>query len=268
MELQSLAWRTDLALLGYSGSEVVDRGDHLVVRTPDNPSYYWGNFLLLPDVASTRDLPDLLARFAAEYPSAQHVSIGVDGTAGSVAELATLRDAGFETEGSAVMTATAVHAPPRPNTEATIRPLTSDEDWQEQVPLGRAGEEDRTLPFETAKVAAARRLVEQGRGQWFGAFLDGELVSSLGIFVASEGLARFQDVKTHPDFRGRGLCGTLVHAAGRYAFDEMGVHTLVMVADPDYLAIRVYRSVGFEETETQLTALRKPQAAVPTPPSA
>ena len=127
--------------------------------------------------------------------------------------------------------------------------------------LHLAGEEDDlSVAFATGKTRAHRRLVEQGRGQWFGAFLGDELVASLGIFVASEGLARFQDVKTRPDFRGRGLCGTLVHAAGRHAFDELGVHTLLMVADPDYLAIRVYRSVGFEETETQLQALRKPAA--------
>jgi predicted GNAT family acetyltransferase len=65
---------------------------------------------------------------------------------------------------------------------------------------------------------------------------------------------------THPDLRGRGLCGTLVHHAGRYGFDELGVHTLVMVADPDYLAIRIYHSVGFTGTETQLQAARMPKA--------
>jgi hypothetical protein len=32
----------------------------------------------------------------------------------------------------------------------------------------------------------------------------------------------------------------------------------VMVADPDYLAVRIYRSVGFDGTETQLQAQRAP----------
>ena len=65
-------------------------------------------------------------------------------------------------------------------------------------------------------------------------------------------------MKTHPDARGRGLAGTLVHEVSRFGFDELGAETLVMVADPDYLAIRVYRSVGFADTETQLQADRKP----------
>ena len=82
----------------------------------------------------------------------------------------------------------------------------------------------------------------------------------MGLFTASPGLARFQNVKTHPDARGRGLAGTLVHRVSRYGFDELGAQTLVMVADPEYLAIRVYRSVGFADTEHQLQAERKPAA--------
>ena len=259
MELKSLAWRTDLALLGYSGSEVLDRGDHLVVRTPDNPSYYWGNFLLLRDLPAADEVAGWVEVFEREYPASRHRAMGVDGTDGSRDDIAPFLSRGFTTDQSAVMTATAVHEPPRPNTEATIRPLVSDDDWERQVRLTLAGEESElSVEFATGKARAHRRLVEQGRGAWFGAFLGEELVSSLGLFVASEGLARFQDVKTHPDARGRGLCGTLVHAAGRYGFDELGVHTLVMVADPDYLAIRVYRSVGFSETERQLQVLRRP----------
>jgi GNAT superfamily N-acetyltransferase len=259
MEPTSLAWRTDLALLGWSGSAIEDRGDHLVVRTPTNPSYYWGNFLLLSAPPTAAELRGWLDLFEKEFPTSRHRALGVDGTDRSTSDLAALRDAGFTVESSTVMTARAVHPPPRPNTEAVIRPLTTDADWEQQVRLARAGEEgELTLEFATGKAQAHRRLVEQGRGQWLGAFLDGELASSLGLFVASEGLARFQDVKTHPDARGRGLCGTLVQAAGRHGLDVLGAHTLVMVADPEYLAIRVYRSVGFTDSEAQLQALRKP----------
>jgi hypothetical protein len=45
MEVLSRAWRTDLALLAGSGSSVEHRGTHVVVRTPDNPGYRWGNVL-------------------------------------------------------------------------------------------------------------------------------------------------------------------------------------------------------------------------------
>ena len=261
MELRSLAWRTDLALLRAAGSEVEDHGDHLVVRTPANPTFYWGNFLLLDAPPGPDEAPAWLVAFEKAFPEAEHRTLGVDGTDVSVDDLAPLRAAGMAIEASTVMTAQAVHEPPHPNTEAAVRPLATDEDWAQQVELALTDEElEGGRVFATRRAAAERSLVDQGRGQWFGAFLDGRLAASLGLFVASEGLARYQGVMTHPDLRGRGLCGTLVHHAARHGFDELGVHTVVMVADPDYLAIRVYRSVGFTGSETQLQAARFPSS--------
>ena len=46
MHIRSLGWRTDLIFPRFDGV-VTDRGDYLVVRTPSNPGFYWGNFLLL-----------------------------------------------------------------------------------------------------------------------------------------------------------------------------------------------------------------------------
>lgn len=44
--IRSLGYRTDLFFF-RSDAVVMDRGDDLVVRSPDNPTYYWRNFLLL-----------------------------------------------------------------------------------------------------------------------------------------------------------------------------------------------------------------------------
>jgi ribosomal protein S18 acetylase RimI-like enzyme len=261
MDIASLAFRTDLAMLEHSGSTVEDRDTHLVVRTADNPTYWWGNFLLLG--TAPRDADDArewLKAFESEFPEARHRTFGVDGSSGSQDDLAPFAEVGMSTEWSSVMTASAVHEPPRPNTTATYRPFTSDDDWAQQIELDMAGEDPGTysLEFVSARGAAQRRLVDAGYGAWWGAFEDGRLLASMGLFTASPGLARFQTVKTHPDARGRGLAGTLVHRVSRYGFDELGAHTLVMVADPEYLAIRVYRSVGFADTERQLQAERKP----------
>lgn len=258
MEIPSLAFRTDLALARLAGSEVDDRGDHVVVRTPDNPDYYWGNYLLLPRPPTAAELSAWEATFARTFPACRHRAYGVATADGTRSDLAAFRDAGLEVDASTVMTASAVHEPPRPNDQATYRPLTTDDDWDQQVGLWSSGEEDATPDFVRAKVAAERRMTEAGAGAWWGAFVGTRLLSSMGLFAASPGLARFQQVQTHPDARGRGLAGTLVHRVGRYGFDELGAHTLVMVADPEYLAIRVYRSVGFDGTETQLQAQRRP----------
>ncbi len=257
MDVRSLGYRTDLALLQLDGSVVEDRGTHLVVRTPANPTFHWGNYLLLAVPPEPGSAGHWAETFVREFPGTQHRTFGVDGTTGSVEELAAFAELGYETDASSVMTAGGVHPPARPHPTAQVRPLTSDDDWSQQVQLSVVGEAEHYSPeFASQRAAAHRRNIEAGHGQWFGAFLEGRLQASLGIFTAPGALARFQDVKTHPDARRQGLAGTLVHAAGRHALDALGAETLVIVADPDYLAIRVYRSVGFEVTETQLGASR------------
>jgi ribosomal protein S18 acetylase RimI-like enzyme len=258
VHVTSLAFRTDLALAALAGSEVEDRGDHVVVRTPDNPDYYWGNYLLLPRAPTAAELPGWESTFESTFPRCRHRAYGVATNDGGADDLAAFAAAGLETDASTVMTATAVHEPPRPNREATYRPLTSDDDWEQQVELWLAGEDAHSRAFVVPKVAGERRMTQTGAGAWWGAFIGDRLLSSMGLFAASPGLARFQQVQTHPDARGQGLAGTLVHRVSRYGFDELGASTLVMVADPDYLAIRIYRAVGFDDTETQLQAQRRP----------
>jgi RimJ/RimL family protein N-acetyltransferase len=263
MDVRSLAFRTDLALLELGGSVIEDRGSHLVVRTPDNPAFYWGNFYLLSVPPRTEEVEALVAAYDRDFPDSPHRAFGVDGVEDQSEALAPLVAAGPELDAASVMTATSVHPPARPNSEAEYRLLRTDDDWAQRVEVAAACNEDqppdRYLRFATTKAVYERGLVEAGHGTWWGAFVDGRLVTSMGLVRASEGLARFQSVETHPDFRGRGLAGTLVHRVSRWGFDELGARTLVMVADPDYLAIRIYRSVGFADTEVQTQLKQVPR---------
>ena len=251
MDVTSLAFRTDLRLLELAGSEIDDRGTHLVVRTPANPTYHWGNFLLLARPPHPGGAREVMAVFDSEFPTARHRSIGIDGTvAHDVTEFV---EAGMEASVGAVMTAAAVVEPPRPASGATYRPLVSDDDWEQRVALTVAANprDDRAglLPFARGKVAQEKALTDQGLGARWGAFEQDTLVSTAGLFRTDATTARFQAVETHPDARRRGYAGTLVHRLAVHGLEELGATTLVMVADPDADAIRVYRSVGFEVTE-------------------
>lgn len=261
MNITSLGLQTDLALLEYGGSIIEDRNGHAVVRSPHNPLFWWGNFIVLPAPPPAGEAQQWLDTFHKEFPDAEYVAIAIDGIDGTVADLEGFAKLGLTPEGSTVMTASEVHPPPRPNADAEYRTLTSERDWEQFVELRLVckdpGHSDGGYrEFASAQGATRRKLIADGLGQWWGAFVDGALVSQMGLFKAGDGLARFQSVETHPDFRGRGLAGTLVHTVSRYGFDDLGADTLVMVADPDYLAIRVYRSVGFADTETQLQVER------------
>jgi ribosomal protein S18 acetylase RimI-like enzyme len=263
VKVASLGYRTDLSLLGLGGSEIEDRGDHLVVRSPHNPSFWWGNFLLLADVPDPEASGAWLERFAVSFPGARHVALGFDATHGSTADLAGFADLGLNSEAQTVMTATKVGKPSSWNRDAVYRSLASDEDWDQSVELRVRTDDQHHDPaayrtFVVAKVKTNRQLVDDGHGNWFGAFVDGHLVSQMGLFSAGPGLARFQSVETDPLYRRQGLAGSLVYHVSRYGLGELGADILVMVADPDYFAIDLYRAVGFEATETQLQVERAP----------
>ena len=268
MEITSLAFRTDLALLTMSGSAVEDRGTHVAVRTPDNSGFRWGNFHLLARPPAPDEVAAVLAAYDADFPDGAFRTFGVDGTTEQSALVEPLVAAGFNLDRATVMTATSVHPPPRPDSTAVYRTLTSDDDWSQRVEVSVAVDPEESagegyLAFATQRALAERRLCEERHGAWWGAFLDGQLGSVMGLVDAGDGLARYQNVETHPEFRGRGLAGTLVHRVAAYGFDDLGARTLVMVADPGYLAIRIYRSVGFEDTETQTMLEQRDRTAGP-----
>jgi RimJ/RimL family protein N-acetyltransferase len=259
MQITNLGFRTDVALRVLEGAQVTDRGDHLVIRSPDNPAYYWGNFLLLAAPPGPGTEAAWLAAFAAEFPAARHVAFGVDGTADDVPVPDDFPAAGLQVQRDTVLTCSAVNAPPYPAEAAEIRPLTSDADWQQSLDLGiRCDGDHADQDYLTRRAAARRRLTQAGTGAWFGAFTGGRLMAQLGIFDVGDGLARFQHVETDPAARRQGLSGTLVWRAGSYAHEVLGANTLVIVADPAEGAIRVYRSCGFADAQGQLSFERAP----------
>ena len=56
MNIRSIALTTELALIATRG-RIVDRGTYLVVETPDDPGYYYGNLLVLPAPVQPGELP-------------------------------------------------------------------------------------------------------------------------------------------------------------------------------------------------------------------
>ncbi|WP_112239070.1 GNAT family N-acetyltransferase [Kribbella monticola] len=260
MDISSLGYRTDLRLLELAGSEVIDRGEYVVARTPRNPAFWWGNFLLFRTPFGPGGTTKRLALFQSEFPEAKHVALGIDSVDGVVGAEDELLAAGIQLERNSVMTASRVIEPARPNEAAEYRQLTGDGDWGQLTGLSLASAtmtvDQAYEDFCRGRTRSARELVESGQGFWFGAFEGERLLASLGLVPDGQGAARFQNVQTHSEARNRGLASTLVHRAAAYGLNELGAKTLVMVADPEYVAIRIYRALGFEDTETQIQLVR------------
>jgi ribosomal protein S18 acetylase RimI-like enzyme len=258
MEVHSLGYRTDLIFPEFDG-QILDRGDHLVILTPTNPTFYWGNFLLFQNPPGEGDLKKWKTIFTQEIGSqvkAEHFALGWDTVNGELGAVQPFLDEGFNLNQTVVLTTQQVKIPPKYNREVVIRPLTSDDDWEQATQNQIACRDpNHSLEgyqiFKRDQMRRYRQMNQSGLGHWFGAFLGSQLVAELGVFTSGK-LGRFQQVGTHPDYRRQGICGVLVYQASRYTFEKMGVETLVMVADENYHAAKIYESIGFEPKEHQV----------------
>jgi RimJ/RimL family protein N-acetyltransferase len=246
-------WRSDFIVHRHD-AVIVERDDCIVVRTPDNPTFYWGNFLLLPQAPRDDELAHWLSRFDDEIarlqPASRHRALGVNAPCASIA-LPSWQRAGFELQRSDVMQlhARRLRAPVRAaRGEVAFRSADLPRETDAFVDLQCADTQGHSpagyREFRRRKMAAVERMRRAGDAQWFGLWCDGVLAADCGL-VRDGPLGRFQHVETHPAWRRRGLCTALVHAVSSWGFAQWGLETITMIADPDDVAIGIYRSLGY-----------------------
>jgi hypothetical protein len=89
VNLRSLAYRTDLIFPRFDG-QIADRGDYLVITTPSNPTFWWGNYLLFRAPPAHGDFGRWVEAFTREIGPRErvgHMVFGIDGTDGDAGEV-------------------------------------------------------------------------------------------------------------------------------------------------------------------------------------
>jgi GNAT superfamily N-acetyltransferase len=264
MIVRSLALTTELALAATRG-RITDRGDYIVVETPDDPGYYHGNLLVLPAPPQVGEVAYWTRRFADELgkqAAIRHVTLWWDGISGDVGAAAELEAAGFTIDRSVVMAADEVTAPPITAEGASIVALDPDQVLATaELAYAIGDRHDETYrEFLQRRARWHRSLVERGTARFWGIFEGRELVASLGL-VQLGNLARYQDVQTAVAVRKRGYASALLATAARAAF-AAGVERVVILAVAGapvaVSAERVYTRIGFRIVERTASACRYP----------
>jgi RimJ/RimL family protein N-acetyltransferase len=272
----SIGWRTHLMFARFDGS-VVQRGDHWCVRSPKSPTYWWGNFLLYERAPQEGDAAAWMGAFESEIAQAQpastHRCFGIDAAA-DFALPADFAEAGFTKTRVTVLTlrrewleTSRPMLPEGCRVRAAELPARIPElvDLQVATEEGRFGSDAVYRPFRERQMQRYAAMQDAGLGHWFAVFAktpEGERpVADCGLFRerrAPGGVARFQSIGTHPDWRRQGIARAMVHAVCRHAFEVMRDETLVIAADPDDVAIRLYESIGFERMRDLAMLERRP----------
>jgi ribosomal protein S18 acetylase RimI-like enzyme len=247
---------------------VLERRDgHLVVRSPDNPSHHWGNFLLFDEPPATGDGRRWEQLFHAEFsdtPGVAHMAFGWDRPDGALGEAQpefVARDYELEQIVGLRARADGVRAHPRENREITIvtldpRPGAEPDLWAQVVEIWVASSQPEPAREQAQRAFSRRRLGElrelfcAGMGSWYVALPADrrEVIGSCGV-VADDSLGRFQAVDTRADWRRRGVCSRLLVEACRRSQRRDAVERFVIAADAGYHALGLYVSLGFEVVE-------------------
>jgi len=256
----SPGFRTEMIFHRFDGV-VVERLEYLVVKTPSNPGFMFGNFLLFFKAPKTGTLEKWKEIFRNEFqdlPAVTHFTFLWDSPSEGSGDVSEMSAAGFQIDFSVVLSTNSVQPPEKSNPEVQVRAIRTDAEWKEVVEAqirskGAQYSEESYRPFKEHQMARYRAMSEQGLGGWFGAFLGDKLVGDLGIYRDGP-IGRFQSVETDPGFRRQGICGRLVYETAQFGFQKMGLSELVMVADENYHAAKIYESVGFKPSVKEFSA--------------
>lgn len=252
--------RTDLGVLRLQGAQITDQGDHRVVRSPSNPGFHWGNFILVT-TGDPEDADRWLTAFERAFPDATHVAIDLPVLPDTSRYVAL----GLEVGTDDVLDSTELPELRPLAAGYQARELASSGDWEQVIrrSLAENAADGVHEPvgyerFIRDQAADRRALVEAGHAAFFGAFDGDELAAELGIVLLGD-TARYQSVGTEERHRRKGLAGHLLGLAARWA-GERGATEWVIVTESTNPAGRLYRSLGFTEAARTVQAYRGARA--------
>ncbi len=266
MAMENLVCRTDAIFHRWEGV-VETHPTHWVIRTPHNPRFWFGNYVLFRRAPQGGDLADWLAVHRDAFGTRlNHVTLGWDEPVpGATAQFV---EAGFKASHGVSFSISGYSAGAKINPRLTVRALRTTAEWEAMVEQHKqVDRDDFGYPvddsgFRTRQLVSARRMAEAGRGDWWGAYLAETLVGGMGLFYDERGTTgRFQYVTTSPAHRRQRVCTTLLDHVVRHAFETVrpGVLVISTGADEGNPALNVYQGFGFKEAMrsyafTRLTA--------------
>lgn len=257
--LRSLTMRSELLTL--SGTSFLSQHEGFIVQsTPTEPDFWMGNQIILPDTSLSA--PEAFKVFEHHFPDATHRSVVWDIPNLDPSFIRDTAALDAEIDGFDALKLTDALGVAEVPAGIDVRSIKTEDDWakiaelQIEVGIEEGFGDDKLPPYIHGRNAGRRAQIAKNLGQWFGAFDGDRVVASMGIFH-DQTIARYQSVETRMTHRRRGICSALLRHAALWALDRAPSADVVIVAEADSNAGRLYRKMGFAHAETIYGALRK-----------
>ncbi len=237
---------------------------YLVVRTPESPTFWFGNYILVRDRLESGSLPLWESRFASAFgPECGHRLFIVDTPDGNPGPVEDFREAGYDLD----LTRSMVFRVPSAGwrAESVPRPELLPEElddagMEELLAIAIETQESDPKPgvnmdFLCNQSRLHRNLVRMDTAKCFALRIEGRLAASV-LYIIAGREALIENVQTIPMYRRQGLCRTLLlRSMERLVARGIGLFALEPV---DSYAEMVYRRLGFTEGDYLCDVLRHP----------
>lgn len=260
MQIRSLFLESEMIFWQF-GSIVEDHGDHIVIKTPANPTWRWGNLMLFPHPPQPTDLVrwnELFDHhFDVENEHRLFVWDTIDGDKGAAE---TFVENGFQFTREPMLGALDLQLPEQHNRQIETHVIRSDQEWESVIQLNVESFAAENLAYQDyveRKFRLYRNMVEAERGFWMGAWLENKLLASCGVFHNGH-ITRYQEVVTREENRNFGICTKLVFDAFTHGRSLSFPNQTLIAVDLDSQAERIYRRLGFHDLEMTCAVRRSP----------
>ncbi len=252
-----MALRSELVVLSHS-CEIKEKVDYFVIRSLQNPNFHWANFLIFKQSANENDLPKWEEHFCAEFPEFVHQHRAFTWIKGE--DVPNFKIGEYLLEKTVCLTAKDVQQVQQIHPAITLRRIQLEQEWLEleKKQTERVSPEELSpsfLNFNKQRFRDYKAMVDNNLGDWFIADLGGEWVGDLGLFHG-EGMGCYQNVTTYPGFEGRGIAHALVYGSAKYALKNYPIEELVIVAEENSRAQKIYQNLGFKVVENRTNLYR------------
>jgi len=246
--LSSIGMATDAMFAAFDGA-VIDRGDYVVVSTPKNPTFFWGNHLIFQEAPRVSDIASWTTIFERELPHAKHRAFMCDRIDGEAFDYEPFRALGFIPDPTCVMR---LDGDPIGKSADVVSLATPPFDLLDACFTNGREAYRRFLQIQVERYAA---MIASGFGRWFAILENGSPIATCGIFPHELPCWRFQLVAVHPDHRKRGHAASLVASVCREA-RRVRAAPIIIGCVPGSEAERIYARLGFAPIEHTIAIVR------------